>query len=57
MTNTSKIFGSSRPKKDWSQAINPVLGQVFWIMVKSWVATNLGSKILGQEIFYVKFFG
>ena len=50
MTNTSTIFGSSRPQKYWSQAINPkLLGQIFWIMVKSWVASNLGSKNLGQR--------
>ena len=50
MTNTSKIFGSSRPKKYWSQIINPkLLGQIFWIMVKSWIAGNLGSKNSGQR--------
>ena len=50
MTNTSKIFGSSRPKKYWSQAINQKrLDRIFWIMVKSWVASNVGSKNLGQR--------
>ena len=50
MTNTSKIFSSSRPKKYWSQAIDPkLLGRIFWVMVKSWVASNLGSKNLGQR--------
>ena len=50
MTNTSKIFGSSRPKRYWSQAIDPkLLGRIFWIMVKSWVASNLGLKFLGQR--------
>ena len=50
MTNTSKIFGSSRPQKYWSRAINPkLLGQIFWIIVKFWIAGNLGSKNLDQR--------
>ena len=50
MTNTSKIFGSRQPKNYWSQAIDPkLLGRIFSITVKSWFASNLESKILGQK--------
>ena len=50
MTNTSKIFGSRQPKNYWSQAIDPkLLDRIFSIVVKSWFASNLGSKNLGQR--------
>ena len=41
---------TSRPKKYWSMAFDPkVLDQRFWVVVKIWVASDFGSKNLGQR--------